>query len=92
VAQAIRDCADELDTAITEWQLEALTLEQATRESGYSYGGLQRLVAEGKLENVGEEGSPRVRRADLPRKPRALSNGQPDPIGEILAKRTATRR
>jgi hypothetical protein len=36
-AKAARRCATELEARILEWQLEALTLKEAERESEYSY-------------------------------------------------------
>ncbi len=60
--------ADEMEQAITEWELEPLTLEQAVRESGYSYSKLEKDVRAGKLPNAGDTGSPRIRRRDLPAK------------------------
>src|SRR5947209_1768830 len=48
---------------------EAVTLKEAARLGGYSSDHLQRLVAEGQLENVGRKGRPRIRRADVPTRP-----------------------
>lgn len=62
-----------------ERELEALTLEQAAQESGYSYSQLQKLLAGGTLPNVGAKNHPRVRRGALPRKP---GTQQPDDGGE----------
>ena len=69
-AQAVllESCADELATVLRQRNLEALTIQQASEESGYSYSGLQKMVADGKLPNVGDRNRPRVRRGDLPRK------------------------
>ena len=62
---------------------EKLTLDKAAEESGYTADHLSRLVRDGTVPNAGEPGSPRIRRADLPRKPG--HRGQPaslvdDPI------------
>lgn len=64
-----------LESCVADWEayemtrnLEALSLEDAARESGYSYSSLQKKVRTGELTNVGRKGSPRVRRVDLPRK------------------------
>ena len=91
-AATLEGCADELDNAFRLWCLEALTLERAAEESGYSYAHLQRLVCEGQLENVGKHGSPRIRRCDLPRKTGRASrrgDGERDLADEILARRGA---
>lgn len=62
-------CADDLEEWCREWDLEALTLEEAARESGYSHDHLSRLLRNGTLPNAGESGSPRIHRRNLPRKP-----------------------
>lgn len=49
-----------------------LSLPQAAARSGYSVEHLGRLVREGKVPNAGRRGAPRIRVADLPRKPPTL--------------------
>jgi len=46
-----------------------LTLKQAADRSGYNAEYLGRLLREGKLQNAGRKGAPRVRLGDLPRRP-----------------------
>ena len=60
--------AGELSEALRDAAEEALTLGQASAESGYSKRRLRELVAEGSVANAGRKGAPRIRRADLPRK------------------------
>lgn len=48
---------------------ETVTLAEGARRSGYSADHLQRLVADGKIPNVGRKGRPRIRVVDLPKKP-----------------------
>ncbi len=88
-AVAVESCADDLEAALREQALEALTLNEASQESGYSYSTLQKKVASGELPNVGSKNCPRVRRGDLPRKaghlPRGPSDGEPDLAGKVLA-------
>ncbi len=52
-------------------QDELLTLAQAASESGYSERRLREMIDEDSLPNAGRKGAPRIRRADLPRKPGA---------------------
>jgi hypothetical protein len=59
----------ELDRLTDAAENEPLSLARAAAESGYSVDHLGRLVREGKLANVGRPNAPKVRRADLPRKP-----------------------
>ena len=67
-ARLMESVAADLDARLQEWELEALSLEGAADESGYSYSSLQQKIAKGELPNAGEKGSPKVRRCDLPRK------------------------
>ncbi len=91
-AATLKSCADELEQWMRERELEKLTLVQAAKESGYGYSALQKMVADGRLPNVGEKNRPRMRRCDLPRKPSRLvliqENGEPDLAEVILANRT----
>ena len=84
-AHTLEYCAEELERIQREWDLESLTLEQASEESGYSYSAIQTKVASGEIHNLGVKHSPRVRRCDLPRKSRrAQPEGVPDLAGEVL--------
>jgi hypothetical protein len=51
---------------------ELLTLTEAAKISGYTADHLGRQVRNGTLKNYGRPHAPRVRRADLPRKPLLL--------------------
>ena len=59
----------ELDGMRKVVESEPLSLARAAAESGYSADHLGRMVREGKLANAGRPNAPKVRRADLPRKP-----------------------
>lgn len=50
---------------------EHLTLREGAALSGYSADHLARLIRQGTLPNAGRRGAPRVRRGDLPRRPKA---------------------
>lgn len=47
-----------------------LTLREAAELSGYSVDHLARLVRSGAIPNSGKRHSPRMRQADLPRRPK----------------------
>ncbi len=84
-AAMARSFAAELEFYECERGLEALPLKEASAESGYSDSHLSRLVNEGKLENAGKEGAPRIRRKDLPTKPpRSPASNGPDLVGTVL--------
>ena len=68
VARAYEACATELDDAFQEQDERLLDLQEAAQLSGYSADHLGRLVREGKIQNVGRTGAPRIRIKDLPRK------------------------
>ena len=72
-ATTLETCADDLDAALRRDGDELLTLGEAASESGYSADHLGRQVARGALANAGRRNAPRIRRADLPRKPGTLS-------------------
>jgi len=59
----------DLDAVVRDERMELLTLTQAALRSGYSPDSLGRMVRSGKLANLGRKNAPRVRAADLPRKP-----------------------
>ena len=54
-----------------------LCLSEAASRSGYSVEHLGRLIRQGRLPNAGRWGAPRIRAADLPRKPPGLVQGGP---------------
>ena len=91
-AGVLEGCAKELEARQREYQLEALSLRQAAEETGLSYSALQKMVADGRVHNVGEKHRPRVRRGDLPRKAGRLASGrgdsEPDLAAQILASRS----
>jgi hypothetical protein len=94
-ADALESCAAELEEFERERSLEALTLEQAAGESGYSYSALEKMVRRGELVNVGERGSPRLRRGDLPRKPTRpglQAVGPPEIAEQVLDGRSCVTR
>jgi hypothetical protein len=66
-------CANELDAHSLQRDLEELTPTQAAEESGYSAGHIARLLESGRLENAGAKYTPRVRRKDLPIKPKKMA-------------------
>jgi len=75
-AEAFRTAARELEGELRACD-DAVTLSEASRLGGYSIDHLQRLVAQGTLENVGLKGRPRIRRADVPQKPGYSLRRQP---------------
>jgi len=81
-ADAIERCAAELEAHQREAELEAMTIEDAARESGYSTSALYKKVASGQLQNVGRKNAPRVRRSDLPRKARTHTPSLADRVLE----------
>ena len=80
-----------IERRVREAQLESLSLEQASAESGYSVDHLGRLVREGILPNAGEPYAPRIRRCDLPRKP-GFNAGDGDRSATLLGSREQIAR
>lgn len=58
---------------------EALTLEEAARESGYTAEHLGKLLRVGTLPNAGRKNAPRILRRHLPYKPSALREAPDNP-------------
>ncbi len=78
VANALEDCAAELEESWRSWCEEELTVAQAAAESGYSAEHLRRQVRDGKLpaeRGNGKKSHIKVRRGDLPRKPGRKNGG-----------------
>ena len=84
MADVLESVANDHEQVLNGWHSEELTLRQAAEESGFSYSRLQQM----KGINIGTAGTPRIRRCDLPYKPRRsgprLATGQPDIADEIL--------
>lgn len=84
VAEVIEAMCAQLEAHIRERELEALTIDEAAQESGYSYSAIQKMVSSGELENVGRKHAPRVRRGDLPRKGRKVEDA-PSIVDALIA-------
>lgn len=67
-AHALRVAVTELADALNAAD-EGVTLREASRIGGYAVDSLQRMVAQGKLPNVGRKGRPRIPRLSVPVKP-----------------------
>jgi ribosomal protein L4 len=68
LAAVARAHAEQLEEALRSTAEEALDLQTAARESGYSVDRLRHKVAAGEIANAGQKGSPKIRRGDLPAK------------------------
>jgi hypothetical protein len=68
VAAARERCATELEAVLHTHDSQALSIEQAATESGYSAEHLRRLLREAPALNAGRSGKPLIHRRDLPRK------------------------
>lgn len=81
--------ADEVERALRDRRYQELTVAEVAEIGGYSESRLRTLLSEGKIENVGEPGAPRIRRADVPRKP---GGGAPREDGNVSVAERALRR
>lgn len=86
-AAAAEYAASRVDTAFRLWESELLSVSDAALESGYSETHLRRMVTESRIENQGSRGAPRIRRADLPKKPTPRRTDEVDLVGEVLQAR-----
>lgn len=71
-AGTLRQCSKELFEIMKAEKEVLLNLTAAAQLCGYSADTLGRQIREGKLTSYGPKGSPKVRRGDLPKKPRAV--------------------
>jgi hypothetical protein len=72
------DVVADLEKIARDEQADELTLTAAAAISGYSTEHLGRLLRAGTIPNAGRKHSPRIRRSDLPLRPKrrvAHSNG-----------------
>ena len=90
-ASILERCVEDLEAFLRESDLEPLTLAQASRESGYTPDHLRRLIREGKLTNVGRRNAPRIRRGDLPQKPRRFDSSLDTTDLEVASKEQIAR-
>jgi hypothetical protein len=75
VAATRERCASELETCLHKHDNEALSVNQAANESGYSAEYLRRVLRDTPTLNAGRAGKPLILRRDLPRKPAAALVG-----------------
>ncbi len=84
--------AAELEQALSEWEGEELTLDEAAAEAGLTPDAIGRRITRGDLPNAGRLHRPRVRRGDLfgpdPRPAQRLEGGEPDIATEMILDRT----
>lgn len=89
-ARVFAECARDLEAQLTAAENELLNLRRAAELSGYSERTIANMIADGRIENHGRRGAPRIRRGDLPRKPAARKRvGEYDPdadAAELVAK------
>jgi hypothetical protein len=67
-AAALDRCADVLDENLRAKASAPLTLKAASELGGFSPDHLGRLIREGKIDNAGRLGAPRIRHVDVPMK------------------------
>ena len=73
LAICMESMAVDLESRIRQWLEQDLSIQEAAEESGYSEDHLRRLVRNEVLPDnrpPGSEGEIRIRRCDLPRKPK----------------------
>lgn len=66
-AEGFLYCAEWVELCLAAHLDERLPLAQAAKESGWSYEGLRRQLADRPRLNAGEPGAPMIRRSDLPK-------------------------
>jgi hypothetical protein len=72
VAAARERCANELEALLHTIDTEALSIDQAADEGGYSAEHLRRLLRKAPALNAGRAGKPLILRRNVPRKAKSL--------------------
>ena len=84
LADFLESVANDHEQVLDAWHTEELTLREAEAESGFKYSTLQQM----RDLNSGTTGTPRIRRCELPYKPRRSRlkavEDPPDLADEIL--------
>jgi len=99
-AAALEACADHLVSWWEEQLHRRVTTEEAVEISGYTRSALEKMRADGKLTNAGEDGKPAYFLGELPSKPKPLpgrrhsraDDAEPDLAKELLSLRRGARR
>lgn len=68
-ATTCRTLAEELELALRAEDNDTVTLAEAEKIGGFTADWLSRLIRQGKIENLGKRGAPRIRRSDIPYRP-----------------------
>ena len=68
-ADLIERLVQDAEKYLAELDDRLLTLKEAAELSGYCASHLGRMVRNGTIPNAGRPGAPRIRAADVPRKP-----------------------
>ncbi len=72
-AALCREVLQDFNGVLASETEDLLTLRQAAAVSGYSEDHLGRLVRDGAIPNAGRPRAPRIRSADLPRRPTRIA-------------------
>ena len=98
-ATALEGCAERLMNWWEEELYRRVSTEEAAEISGYTRSGLDRMRADGRLTNAGDEGKPAYLLGELPCKPRPLpkrhsraERAEPNLAAEVLSVRRGARR
>ena len=84
-ADMLERLTNEARAAIESAGDELLTLEQAARVANMHPDSLRHLVASGRIPNAGRRGAPRIKRADVPRRPAKAEGSAYDPGADAIA-------
>ena len=90
----LESVADELEDTLAAHLDEALTMDQAVAESGFTRQKLSKDLREGRIPNAGRSRDPRIRRRDLPRKQIAREDDSPGAalVADILQNKRGAQR
>ena len=87
-SEASKTCsraADDLEDQFNQWWQSELSITEASEESGYSRAHLRDMVRSGSIPGIKSGGELTIRRCDLPRRPKAVTD-RTSVLGEALVR------
>ena len=90
-AALLAEVLSDVETLFRTEASQELTIGEAADVSGYSTDHIARQLRQGALQNVGARHRPRVRRGDLPLKPKSLRSSPPTAIVPDTSRRQIAR-
>lgn len=90
-ADLLRSCADDAEEEARRWEMEVLTLDEASEESELSRATLRKKVADGVIPNAGKRNAPKIMRRDVPKRKPLRTEVSESPVDGLVDETLTTR-